>query len=103
MPKRRPDAHSLAAEIIRRHTGFHVVRLSDPPKPSEQLQLIAARLSRTPIAIMPHQCRDLDEWLERHGELKIAGIPHLDGAHGAAATAERARDIAGQHRANDCG
>ena len=66
MPKRHPDAHSLAAEIIRRHTGSHVVRLSDPPKPSEKLQLIAARLSRTRIAIMPHQCQNIEEWLARY-------------------------------------
>ena len=71
----KPGAHDIAAEIIRRAAvtdgGGYVVRLSRPPTLSEQLQLMAARLERRPIVIMPHKCTTVDEWLERYGELKI--------------------------------
>jgi hypothetical protein len=71
--KRRPTAHDVADEIIRRATeangrtgGGYVVRLSDPPTPGEWLQLIAARLERRPIVIMPHKCKTVEEWLRRY-------------------------------------
>jgi hypothetical protein len=68
MTRPRPGAHAIAAEIVRRVgiAGSHVVRLSDPPTSSERLQLIAARLTRTPVAIMPHTCTTVDEWLQRY-------------------------------------
>ena len=71
-PCRQPDARDVAAEIIRRVNaangdGGYVVRLSDPPTPGEQLQLIAARLERRPIVIMPHKCSTMEEWIERYG------------------------------------
>lgn len=75
--KQRPEAHDIAAEIIRRVTvanaetgGGYVVRLSDPPTPNEGLQLMAAHLERRPIVIMPHKCKTADEWLKRYRELK---------------------------------
>jgi len=67
----------VAAEIVRRaaeangQTGGYVVRLSDPPTPSERLQLLAARLERRPIVIMPHKYRTIDEWLERYGSVGL--------------------------------
>ena len=71
--KRRPEPHDIAAEIIRRVTatnsesgGGYVVRLSQPPTPTERLQLIAARLERRPIVIMPHKCKTVEEWLEQY-------------------------------------
>ena len=76
MTRRRPDAHALAAEIVRRVTaanaetgGGYVVRLNDPPTSTERLQLLAARLEGRPIAIMPHKCKTVDEWQERYGGL----------------------------------
>jgi len=45
---------------------IHVVRLSKPPTPAEQLQLAAAHLLRLPFAIMPTRCETVDEWLRRH-------------------------------------
>jgi hypothetical protein len=47
----------------------YVIRLSDPPTPTEQLQLIAARLERRPIAVMPHKCKTVTEWLQRYGTM----------------------------------
>ncbi len=77
MTRRRPGAHALAAEIVRRATaanaetrGGYVVRLSKPPTTAERLQLLAARLERRPIAIMPHKCASVDEWMERYAEMK---------------------------------
>lgn len=72
----RPTTQDVAAEIVRRVTaantktgGGYVVRLSDPPTRGEQLELIAARLERRPIAIMPHKCSK-DEWIARYADLK---------------------------------
>ena len=74
---RKPDARDIAAEIIRRvgeanaaTGGGYVVRLSNPPTAQERLQLLAARLQRTPIVIMPHKCATMEEWTERYGWLK---------------------------------
>ena len=57
---------------IRRATGpdgskAYVVRLSKPPTLPEQLQLLAARLERRPIVIMPHKSATVDEWMARYG------------------------------------
>jgi hypothetical protein len=69
---RKPDARTVAAEIVRRVKGPdgrspYVIRLREPPTPAERLQLIAARLQRTPIVIMPHRCKSAEEWLEKYG------------------------------------
>jgi hypothetical protein len=42
----------------------YVVRLSNPPKPHERLQLAASRI--LPIAIMPATCSTVGEWIERY-------------------------------------
>jgi|GEM_PF-6148259 len=59
---------------IRRVNGTgeatYVVRLSEPPTPNERLQLLAARLERRPIVIMPHKCATMDEWMARYGGMK---------------------------------
>ena len=73
--RRPPSAHDIAAEVIRcakddDGRDRYVVHLSDPPTTQERLQLLAARLQRTPIAIMPHKCATMDEWTERYGWLK---------------------------------
>jgi hypothetical protein len=60
------EARDVAAEIVRRAGRPYVIRLSDPPTPSERLQLTAARLMRWPVAIMPAKCRTIDEWLDRY-------------------------------------
>ena len=74
--RRQPSAHDIAAEIVPRAEsksetgGGYVVRLSNPPTAQERLQLLAARLQRTPIVIMPHKCATMDEWTARYGGLK---------------------------------
>jgi hypothetical protein len=70
----RPSAADIAAEIIRRTATAdgrppYVIRLSDPPTGHERLQLAAARLQRTPIAIMPQRCATMQEWLDRYGAI----------------------------------
>ena len=69
----RADAQDIAAEIIRRAAGnddnsmtAYVLRLARPPTFQERLQLMAARLQRRPIVIMPHKCANMNEWLERY-------------------------------------
>lgn len=69
--RHRSDPHDIAAEIIRRVNSAngrppYVIRLSEPPTPLEKMQLIAARLQRTPTAIMPHTCKTGEEWTKRY-------------------------------------
>ena len=47
----------------------YVIRVSSPITASETLQLMAARLNRSPIAIMPQRCKTMAEWLYRYGRL----------------------------------
>jgi hypothetical protein len=73
--RRRPSTPDIAVEIVRRVTAaqagrpLYVVRLSDPPTLQERLQLIAARLQRTPVVRMPHKYI-MEEWVARYGRLK---------------------------------
>lgn len=68
----------LAAEIIRRVRAStansespdslpYVVHLSDPPTAEERLQLMACRLMRQPIVIVPGKCLTVEEWVQRYG------------------------------------
>jgi hypothetical protein len=73
----RANAQDIAAEIIRRAAGkddnsrtAYVLRPARPPTFQERLQLMAARLQRRPVVIMPHKCATMGEWMERHGSLK---------------------------------
>lgn len=75
----RANAQDIAAEIIRRAAGnddtrmtAYVLRLARPPTFQERLQLMAARLQRRPVVIMPHKCATMDEWQERYGPLRDA-------------------------------
>jgi hypothetical protein len=34
--------------------GDYLIHISDPPTPGERLQLMAARLERRPIVLLPH-------------------------------------------------
>jgi hypothetical protein len=67
----RPSASDIAAEIVRRANGAdcHVIRLSEPPTCHERLQLLTAKLQRTPIVIMPQPCKSMEEWIGRYGRL----------------------------------
>jgi hypothetical protein len=103
---RRPDVRAIAAEIVRRIQAedgrpCHIVRLSDPPTPRERLQLLAARLRGTPIAIMPQRCETVAEWLQRYAGLddrQSRKRPH--GAQGGPTGATFARD--GAHGVDLC-
>ena len=66
----RRSLQDLAAEIIRRVPASSVIRLSKPPTLNERMQLLAARLERRPIVIMPHKCKTVEEWLEQYGSMK---------------------------------
>jgi len=43
--------------------------LGVPPTLNERLQLMAARLERRPIVIMPHKCKTVEEWAARYSGL----------------------------------
>lgn len=74
----RVSAREIADEIVRRtitdKSGNefvpYVVRLSEPATAQEQLQLLACRMLRQPIAIMPVKCSTVDEWIERFRQLQ---------------------------------
>lgn len=72
-----PDPREIAAEIARRVLGAteadgdraglpYVVRVERIHTPHERLQLAAARLLKLPVALLPHRCASVDEWLARH-------------------------------------
>jgi hypothetical protein len=75
-----PSAREFAREIARRVAAragrldagegvSYVVRLSNPITALDRLQLAAARLERTPVAIMPHRCKTPEEWLARYAQI----------------------------------
>ena len=77
-PLKTPSPRDIAEEIVRRVAsanaetgGGYVVRVSDPPTPKERLQLLAARLQRRPIAIMPHKCKTVEEWVARYSGVTL--------------------------------
>jgi hypothetical protein len=55
-------------QVARAHQGLcHAAEQA--PSLGERLQLIAARLERRPIAIMPHKCNSVQDWVGRYGAL----------------------------------
>jgi hypothetical protein len=75
------EQRAAALEIVRREAVrsgrnpravLSLVRVSDPPTKSEQLLLSAVRLLRSPHVIMPHLCKDVDEWTQRCAALGLA-------------------------------
>ena len=78
------EQQAAALEIVRREvlrSGRNIravlslIRVSDPPAPSENLLLAAVRVLRSPHVIMPHPCKDLEEWSERCAALGLAEAP----------------------------
>ena len=72
----KPSLRELAEEIIRRASAEqgenycpYVVRLSDPPTTTEQLQLVACKLLGRQVAIMPMKSLTVDEWIQHYGSL----------------------------------
>jgi hypothetical protein len=69
------EQQAAALEIIRREalrsgrslrSVLTLVWVSDPPATPEQLLLQALRLLRSPHAIMPHPCMNVEEWTARY-------------------------------------
>jgi hypothetical protein len=69
------DQQAAALEIVRREAlrsgrplraVLSLVRVSDPPAPSEKLILAALQLLHSPHAIMPHHCSTMTEWLAKY-------------------------------------
>lgn len=74
LPSPRELAHEIARRIAERAGSMkpaegpiYVVRISNPITALERLQLAAARLARQPIAVVPHPCATMEEWLARYG------------------------------------
>jgi hypothetical protein len=67
------ELRALAEEVVRRAQAAQpdgvlpdVLRLSDPPTPEEQLQMIACHLLGKAVAIMPGKALTIDEWIEEY-------------------------------------
>ena len=73
----RRSLQDIAAEIVRRMPASSVIRLSRPRTPEERLQLLAARLERRPIVIMPHKCKTVEEWVARYAQPTSAELVEL--------------------------
>jgi hypothetical protein len=74
-PPRLSDQQAAALEFVRREAlrsgreiraVLRLIRVSDPPTPSEKLLLAAVRLLRSPHAIMPYPCQTVGEWMQRY-------------------------------------
>jgi hypothetical protein len=75
MRRRKPGAHDIAAEIIRRSAPAYsdgivpqacYVFVSDPPTVQERLQVLAARLQGTDAVAIPRRGMTEEEWIARY-------------------------------------
>jgi hypothetical protein len=66
---------AAALEIVRREAlrsgkslrgVLSLVRVSNPPTPSERLLLAAVRVLKSPHVIMPQRCYTMAEWCHRY-------------------------------------
>lgn len=75
-----PHLPAIAIELARRaaeRVGHpseysvvpYVIRVSKPLTALEKLQLKVAILLRSPIALVPHHCKTVDEWVARYGKI----------------------------------
>jgi hypothetical protein len=76
-----PHAFEIAHEVTRRvavrggttpQSLPYVVPVSNPITAFEKLQIAAAGLARTPIAVMPHHCGSVEEWCQQFASPGIA-------------------------------
>ena len=81
------EQQAAALEIVRREairsgrsirSVLSLVRVSNPPTPSENLLLAAVRLLRSPHVIMPHPCKDLEEWTRQCSTQGLRVARHAD-------------------------
>jgi hypothetical protein len=75
MRRRKPCAHDIAAEIIRRSAPANYdgivpqacyVLVSDPPTAQERLQVLAARLQGTDAVAVPRRSMTDEEWIAEY-------------------------------------
>jgi hypothetical protein len=71
--KAKVSIRDMAEEIVRRAQAAepncqlpYVVRMSDPPTPEEQLQLMACQLVGKAILIVPGKALSIDEWIAKY-------------------------------------
>jgi hypothetical protein len=55
-------------EFSRKPRGGYVVHVCDPPTESELAEIEQAKIEGRKIAIMPHACKTVDEWVAKHGD-----------------------------------
>jgi hypothetical protein len=55
-------------EFSRKPHGGYVVHVCDPPTPSELAEIERAKTEGRKIALMPHACRTVDDWVAIYGE-----------------------------------
>jgi hypothetical protein len=70
----------LAKLELARKPGGYVVHVCDPPTESEMAEIERARIEGRKIAIMPHACKTVDDWVAIYGEGRQAvhvntGVP----------------------------
>jgi hypothetical protein len=67
-------------EFSRKPQGGYVVHVCDPPTASELAEIELARIEGRKIALMPHACKTVKEWVAIYGEGRRAmhvntGVP----------------------------
>ncbi len=66
--RRNLEGRLAKLEVSRNPRGGYVVHVCDPPTPSELAEIERARIEGRKIALMPHACRTVDDWVATYGE-----------------------------------
>jgi len=58
----------LAKLELTRWPGGYVVHVCDPPTESELAEIDRARIEGRKIAVMPHACETVNDWVAKYGD-----------------------------------
>jgi hypothetical protein len=61
------ETRVLRLEECRKRRGSYVVHVCDPPTQSELAEIRKADSEGRKIALIPHACRSIDEWVTKYG------------------------------------
>ena len=72
------ETRVVKLEQVRNRRAGYVVHVCDPPTVSELAEMELARSEGRKIALMPHACRSVDEWVSKYGGEAVhitTGVP----------------------------
>ena len=72
------ETRVVKLERVRNRRAGYVVHVCDPPTESELAEMESARNEGRTIALIPHACRSIDEWVAKYGGEAVhvkTGVP----------------------------